>query len=107
MREGGHLQHHLFGDLLNRPRQVHLALGQPALGLAGRTAEDLFHLRAGHRQPVGVGKVLLVHPQAAIVLDLDDVVLDGLDEGGLAVRREAHHLVLARVHLEAGEIRER
>ena len=40
MRERGHLQHHLFGDVLDRPRQVHFALRQRALGLARRAAEQ-------------------------------------------------------------------
>ncbi len=76
------------------------------LGLPRRAAEQRLDLRAGHRQAVRVGEVLLVHPQAAIVADLDEVVLDGLDVLRLAVRREAHHLVFAGVHLEAGEVGE-
>src|SRR5207247_6322731 len=30
VRERRHLQHHLFGDLLDRTRQIHFALRQPA-----------------------------------------------------------------------------
>ena len=106
VRERGHLQHHLFGDVLNRARQVHLALRQLALGLARRPADQPLERAAGHRQPVRVREVLHVHPQAAIVADLEEVVLDELDVLRLAVRREAHHLVLARVHPEAGEVGE-
>ena len=80
VREGGHLQHDLLGDLLNRSRQVHFALRERALGGAGRAAQHLLHLRAGHRQTGRVGEVLLVHPQAAIVTNLDQLILDGLDE---------------------------
>ena len=107
VRERGHLEHHLFGDLLDRARQVHLALRQPALRLAGRAAEQLLHPRPGHGQSVGVGEELLVHPQTAIVLDVDDVVLDRLHVLGLAVGRQAHDLVLTGVDAEAGEVGER
>ncbi len=107
MREAGHLQHHLLGDHLDRPRDVHFALRHPRLGLARGPAEQPLELRPGHRQAVGVGEVLLVHPQAAVVTDVDEVILDGLDVPGFAVRRESHQLVFARVHLEAGEVGER
>ena len=42
-----------------------------------------------------------------MVLDLDEVLLDERHVLGLAVRREAHHLVFTRVHLEAGKVGER
>src|SRR6185503_4229535 len=37
----GHLQHDLFGDLLDRAREIHLALGEEALRFARRSAEEL------------------------------------------------------------------
>ncbi len=107
MGERRHLQHHLFGDFLDRPREVHFTLRQTALLLTRRSSQQPLHLRSRHGQPVRVSEELLIHPQAAIVFDLDDVVLDGLDVLRLAVRRESHHLVFARVHLEAREVGER
>jgi hypothetical protein len=104
MRKGRHLQHHFFGDVLDRSCKIHLALCQPALGLPRRTAQQPFHRRSRHRQRVRVGEELLVHPQAAVIADFDEVILDGFHEGGLAVRRQAHDLVLSGVHLEAGKI---
>ena len=103
-----HLQHHFFGDVLNRSREIHLALRQ----LGSRAARagppnSRSNRSAGHRQAVRVGEVLHVHPQAAVVADLDQVILDGLDVLRLAVRRQAHHLVFAGVDLEAGEVGER
>ena len=44
VRERGHLQHHLFGDLLDRPREIHLALRQQRFRLARRTAKQLLEL---------------------------------------------------------------
>ena len=40
-------------------------------------------------------------------MNLDDMIPDRLNVARLAVRREAHHLVLARVNLEAGVVGER
>src|SRR5262249_6884961 len=78
LREARHLDHHLFGDLLNRARQVHFALRQLRLGGARRSAKQLRELLPGHRQGVWIGEVLHVHPQAAVVTDLDEMILDGL-----------------------------
>ncbi len=106
-RVRGHLEHHLFGDFLDGPREVHLALRQLALGFSRRAVEQLREPFSRHREAGRVGEVLHVHPQAAVVGDLEQVVLDGLDVLRLAVRREAHDLVFAGVHLEPGEVRER
>ena len=106
-REARCLEHHLFGDLLDRSREIHLALRQLRLGLPCRALEEPFERGTRHRQPGGVREVLHVHPQAAVVTNLEQVVLDGLDVLRLAVRGEAHHFVLAGVDLEAREIRKR
>ena len=76
-------------------------------GLRAGPPNSSLERAARHRQPVRIREVLQVHPQAAIVADLEQVVLDGLDVLRLAVRRQAHHLVLAGVHPEAGEVGER
>ena len=46
----GHAQHDLLGHGLDGGGQVHLALGHLGLGLAGRAAEELVDLLAGHGQ---------------------------------------------------------
>ena len=107
VREAGHLQHHLFGDLLDRPRQVHLPLREARLRLARRSANQRLELAAGHGQTVRVGEVFLVHPQAPIVANLDEVLFDQVDVLRLAIRRQAHHLVFAGVDPETGEVGER
>src|SRR5262245_10138164 len=38
--EAAHLEHDFFGDVLNRPREVHFALRQLGFGLAGRAIEE-------------------------------------------------------------------
>ena len=53
-----------------------------------------------------VGEVLEVHPQAAVVPDLKEMIFDGLDVSRLAVGSEPHDLVFAGIHREAGEIGE-
>ena len=106
MRECSHLEHHFFSDVLNRPREIHLPLRQLGFRLPARPAHQPLQRTARHRESAGVREVLHVHPQAAIVPDLDQVIFDELDVFRLAVRCEAHHLVLARIHLEAGEVSE-
>jgi hypothetical protein len=99
-------EHHLLGDPLDRGREVHLAPGQPPLGVARRPAEERVEALAGHRQPGAVVEVVEVEPEAAVGLEVDQVVEDGLRVPGLAVGGEAHDLVLARVDLEAGVVGE-
>src|SRR5690606_38018198 len=47
-----------------------------------------------------------VQTKRPVFLDVDDVLANDVDVAGLAVRREAHQLVLARIDLEAGVISE-
>src|SRR5438105_7942808 len=88
LREARHLQHHLFGDLLHRAREIHLALRQWTFGRARRPAEQRLEPASRHRQTVWIREVLHVHPQAAVVADLEEVILDRLGVFRLAVRRE-------------------
>ena len=102
-----HAQHDFLGDILNRSGEIQLALRQRRFRLARRSFEQPLESAAGHRQAVHEFEVLEVQPNAAIVVDVDDVIADGRDVARFAVRREPHHLVLARVDAEAGEVRER
>ena len=103
---GGELEHHLLGDRLDRRGQVHFALGERRFGLARRRAEQRIEARVGHRQPGAVVEVVQVQPEGAIVLDVDELLLDDVEILRLAVGREPHHLVFARVDLEAGVVGE-
>ena len=101
------LDDHFFGDDLNARGQIHFALRQGRLGLARRAAEQLVELRIGHAQSGAVVEVVHVETERAVVLHVDEMVADLLHEPRLAIGREAHHLVLAGVDLEAGVVRER
>ena len=86
--EASHLHHDLFGDLLHGAREVHLELGQLRLGAPRWTPEQLLERPPGHRQPMRVREVLHVQPQAALVADLEQVVLYRPDVFRLAVNAE-------------------
>src|SRR5439155_253323 len=107
VRKLRHLEHHLLGDVLDGSRQIHLALRQRALRLTRPATEEAVEAVPGHPQPVRVLEVLHVHPQASVVADLDEVIFNRRDVSRLAVRREAHHLVLARIHAKTAKICER
>ena len=102
----GELEDDLLGDVLDRLREVHLALGDRRLGAAGRTPEQRRELAVGHLQAVEVAEVVHVHPERAVLPDVDQLPPDGVRVPALAVGREAHQLVLARVHPETGEVGE-
>src|SRR5262245_30877840 len=97
----GEAEHHLLGDVLDGPREVHLPLGEQRLRLAGRAAEERVELVARHREPGAVVEVVHVEPEGAVRLQVQQVVEDGPDVLGAPVGRQAHHLVLAGVDLEA------
>jgi hypothetical protein len=97
---------HVLGHGLDRGRQVHLALREGGLGLAGRPAEQRVELRAGHRQPRAVVEVREVERERSVGPHVDQVLADRVREARFAVGREPHDLVLPRVHLEAGVVRE-
>ena len=101
-----HAQHDLLGDLLHRGREIHLALRERALGVARRAAEQLVELARGHGEAGRVVEVALVEPERAVVLQVDQMLEDQVGVLGLAVGREAHHLVFAGVDLEAGVVGE-
>ena len=68
--EPGDLEHYLLGNLLNRPRKVHLTLRDARLGLSGRSADQALERLARHPEPLGVREVLVVHPDRSIVPDV-------------------------------------
>ncbi len=100
------LEHHLLGHCLDRSGQIHFALGERRFGLARRGAEQRIEARVGHRQPGAVVEVVQIQPETAVVLDVDELLLDELEILRLAVGGEPHHLVFARVDLEAGVVGE-
>ena len=94
-------EHHLLGDVLDGSGQVHLPLGQQRLRLAGRGAEERVELAARHGEPGAVVEVLHVEPEGAVRLQVQQMIEDGVDVLRAPIGRQAHHLVLAGVDLEA------
>ena len=97
----------IVGDGLDRRGQVDLAPGDARLGLARRTAEEGGEARGRHRRTVEVTEVLEVEAVRAVGAHLDEVVADQPGVARLAVRCQAHQLVLAGVGLEPAEGRDR
>ena len=102
-----HGKNHIFQHILNGSGQVHLTLGQQLLRRACRTVEQSIELGIGHAQPGAIIEIVHVQLEAAVRLNIDQVVFDHGGEPRLAIGRKPHHLVLAGIHLEAGIVGER
>ena len=76
-------------------------------GRAGRPAEQRVEPGARHRQPLAVVEVVHVQPEAAVGLQVDQMLVDRIPVDGPAVRRKAHQLVFAAVDLEPAVVGER
>ena len=107
VRRAGHAEHDLFADDLYRAGEVHLPLCELRFRDARRTVEQLGERPVRHRETGEVVEELLVEGERAVLPQGDDLPIDRIDVLGLAVGRETHHLVLARIDLEAGEVGER
>ena len=100
-------EHDLFGDRLHRGGEIHVALGKRFLGVTRRPAEQIVKPLVGHPEPGAVVEIALVEAEAAVGLQIDQVVEDSLGKARLAIRGEAHHLVFARIDFEPGVVGER
>ena len=102
-----HSQDDFFADHLNAAREIHLTLCERRFGNPGPTAEKLIECRARHREPAQVIEILLVENERSVITKIHEMIVNRIDVSGFAVGREAHHLVLAGVHLESALVRER
>ena len=102
-----HREHDVLGHRLDARREIHVPLLDGGLRASGRAAEQLVERRARHRQALAVVEVPHVHPEAAVGPEIDQMLRDEVAIDRPAVRREAHQLVFAAVHLEAAVVRER
>ena len=86
---------------LDRGREIEMALGRFGVRRAWR-ADEIREARVEipRQRPVIVAE-RRVEPVAAIVLEAQQAVKDGVAEGRPSIGREAHHLVLALEHAEA------
>ena len=77
----------LLGDLLDRLREVHLALRDRRLGRARRAAEQRGEPVVGHHQAVEVAEVVHVEAERAVLAQVDQLALD--EVGVAPARRRA------------------
>ena len=87
-------------------RSISFAVMMP-LGLPRRAAEQIVKPWRGHRQPLAIVEVRHVQPERSVVHDPDQPLQDQIDVARLAVGRQAHQLVFAGIHPEAGVVGER
>jgi len=108
VRRIGHAKDDLLGDLLDGQGHVHVGLRDLGLGLAPRQIEErLENVVAAHGQAGGVVEGLHVQQKRSVLAQVHELIEDDLailpGARGIrvAVGRQAHELVLARVDLEA------
>ena len=77
------------------------------LRVAWRRAEQRIKALVRHREPVAIIEIIEIEPERPIGFEIDEMIANELRIAGLAIRREAHELVFAGIHLEAGVIGER
>ena len=94
-------EHDLIGNLLDRGSEIHVPLRQRFGRQAGGPSEELCELRVRHAQVGAVVEVILIEAKRTVILDVDEVRVDEIGVARPAIRRQPHHLVFARVHLEA------
>ena len=102
-----HAKHGLFRDVLHGAGQVHLALGKLAFRLARRPSKQTVEGAIGHREALAEVEVAHVQAQRPVLAKIDQFIEDLPHKARLAVGRQAHHFVLARIHLEPGVVGER
>ena len=101
-----HAEHDLFGDRLDAGRQIHVSLLDVRLGIPRRAAEQPVEAMVRHGQALAVVEIVHVQPEAAVGLQIDQMLADRLGVDGRAVGGQAHELVLAAVDLEPAVVGE-
>ena len=97
----GETEHRLVEHRLDGCGHIHVEWRQPVLlGPPRRLAEELGEALPDHAEARAIVEVALVQPETAVLLEIDHVLEDRRCKARLAIGREAHDLVLSRVHLE-------
>ena len=102
----GHAQNGFFEHDLNRSGEIHLALCQWRVWRSWRTTEQSVELLVRHRQTGTVVEVRHVEAERTVRPEIDEIVENRLRIGRLAIGRQTHYLVFARIHPETGVIGE-
>ena len=69
-------KHDLLGHVLDAGRQIHVPLLEGGLRITGRPAEEPMEPPARHGQPLAVREVIHVEPEAAVALQVDEMLED-------------------------------
>src|SRR5258708_6558566 len=85
----------LLGHRLKRSRNVHMTLRQPFVGLSRRSAQKVRELRVSHAQASAIVEISKIEMERSVRLKFKKIVADQRSVFGLAIGRQAHHLVLA------------
>jgi hypothetical protein len=94
-------QDHVLGDGLNGGGHVHVKVREQILVRPPhRLSEQIGEGVVRHGQADAIVEILHVEMERAVVLEEDELVENEIAIARLAIRREAHQLVLARIHLE-------
>ena len=93
-----------LGHGLNGARDIHFLLRDPGLRCSCRPAEQPGKTLVGHGQAGRIVKEVHIQPESAVLLEIDQLIQDQVHIFRLTVRRQAHQLVLTRVHTETGVI---
>jgi hypothetical protein len=84
-----------------------ISLGQQALGIAGRAAEQRVELRIRHAQAGAIVEILEIEPERAVGLEVDEMIENFAGIARRPIGSESHDLVLGGIHLEARIVGER
>ena len=99
-------QDNLVRHGLDGSGKIHVPLGQQLIRASRWTAEEIVERLVRHPEASAVVEVREIEPEGAVRLQVHQPIQDRVGILRLAVRGQAHHLVLAGIDLEAGVIRE-
>ena len=106
-QRAGQPQHRFLDHRLRRGGHVHVPLRQRLVRLARGATEQCIEPGVGHGEAGAVIEMVEIEAERAVRFQVDQVVENGLGVSRLAVGRQAHQLVLAGIHLEAGVVGKR
>src|SRR6266850_2231850 len=101
-----HLQHHFFRYHLNTAGEIHLSLSDSRLRISRWAAKKFGKRAVSHSQTLRITEELVVHLEAAVFPNLQQLIFNYRDIFWFSIWRQSHHFVLAAVDLEPGVVSE-
>ena len=99
-------EHNFLGHNLDAGSHIHMLLFERGFRLPGFHFEQAAELVAGHCQALAVVEVLHVHPEAAIGLNVDEMLANAICVDRFSVRCQPHQFVFATIDFESTVISE-